>query len=191
MKKDIELKIAKQIKSEFENEASNQTQSDADFEAVVDLLECKRTEKNYDWMSDIFYPEYPAVLLTESSQWASQYFSNRDYVDVYLEGDGPDDKDKCVSVKKLINKTLNRKALYHYHKYMRGRTINSTAGVVYAVCGWNQTLKPTIVGSRKVPDGTVIDLPNGIIVPSFKNEDIGEDLPLADHFEYDIVTQET
>jgi hypothetical protein len=187
MKDNVEQIIVKQIKSEYDTAKSNRQTDNSDFEAIIDLLECKRTEKSYSWLSDVFYPEYPAVLLTESSQWASQYFSSREYVDVYLEGDGPNDKDKCAGVKKLVNKTLNRKDLYHYHKYMRARTINSTAGVVYAVCGWEQKLKPTIVGKRKVPDGTVVQLENGITVPSFKDENIVADLPLKDNFAYDII----
>lgn len=187
MKQDIEEFVAKQIKTEFDTAKSNQSQDNADFEAVVDLLECKRTEKNYDWMSDVFYPEYPAMLLTESSQWASQYFSSRDYVDVYLEGDGENDKQICAVTKKLLNKTLNRKGLYHYHKYMRARTINSTAGVVYALCGWEQVLKPTVVGTRKVHDGNYVQNADGYVVPNFVDQNVEEELPLKDNFEYEVI----
>lgn len=187
MKSDIEDFISKQIKTEYETAKSNKSQEIADFEAVIDMLECKRTEKNYEWLSDVFYPEYPAVLLTESSQWASQYFATREYVAVYLEGDGPNDKEKCTVTKKLINKTLNRKGLYHYHKYMRGRTINSTGGVVYAIGGWEQKLKNVVVGQRPVPDGTMIQRPDGLMVPNFKNEDVTQDIPLKDNFFYDII----
>lgn len=188
MKEDVEQIIAKQIKKEVDTANSNQQQDNSDFEAVIDLLECKRTEKNYEWLSDVFYPEYPAILLTESSQWANQYFGSREYVDVYLEGDGPNDKEKCSYVKKLINKTLNRRGLYHYHKYMRARTINSTAGVVYAVCGWEQVLKETVVGVKKVPDGGVAINPiSGIEIPTFKDEEITQDLPLKDNFEYEVL----
>jgi len=187
MKTDIESLIAKQVKNEFDTENINQGQDNADFEAIIDLLECKRTEKNYDWMSDNFYPEYPAIILTESSQWASQYFGSREYVDVYLEGDEDKDKDKCKLVKKLLNKTLNRKGLYHYHKYMRARTINSTAGYVYAVCGWDQLLQPTVTGYKKVPTGEMRVLENGLSIPLFKNEETTEDIPLKDNFEYDVV----
>jgi len=187
MKDDVERHIAKQIKKEWDTEDANSSFSNSEFEAVIDLLECKRTEKNYEWLSDVFFPEYPSILLTESSQWANQYFSSREYVDVYLEGDGPDDQKKCAIVKKLLNKTLNRRGLYHYHKYMRGRTINSTAGVVYAVCGWDQELIETVVGTRKVPDGGEMVLPNGMTVPTFREEEVTQDQPLRDHFEYDIV----
>ena len=154
---------------------------------MIDLLECKRTEKNYEWLSDVFFPKYPAMVLTESSQWANQYFASRDYVDVYLEGDGPDDQAKCALVKKLLNKTLNRRGLYHYQKYMRARTINSTAGVTYAVCGWDQVLQETVVGTRKVPDGGSTILPTGIEIPTFRDEDVTEDQPLKDHFSYDVL----
>jgi hypothetical protein len=188
MKKDIEDFVAKQIKKEYDTALSNQAQDSSDFEAVIDLLECKRTEKSYSWMSDVFYPEYPAVLLTESSQWANQYFASREYVDVYLEGDGPGDKEKCALVKKLLNKTLNRKGLFHYHKYMRARTINSTAGAVYAVCGWNQILKTHVVGTKKVPDGGVMTHPiTGLPTPTFRDEEITEDRPLQDNFEYEVL----
>lgn len=187
MKKDIEEIIAKQIKKEYDTAKSNQGQENSDFEAIIDLLECKRTEKNYDWMSDSFYPEYPAIILTESSQWASQYFTSREYVDVYLEGDGENDKEKCALVKKLLNKTLNRKNLYHYHKYMRARTINSTAGYVYAVCGWEQLLQPTVTGYKRVPTGEMQILESGMEVPTFKNEELIEDIPLKDHFQYDVL----
>ena len=187
MKSDIESHIAGLIKKEYDTAKSNQGGDNADFEAVIDLLECKRTEKNYEWLSDVFFPKYPAMVLTESSQWANQYFASRDYVDVYLEGDGPDDQAKCALVKKLLNKTLNRRGLYHYQKYMRARTINSTAGVTYAVCGWDQVLQETVVGTRKVPDGGSTILPTGIEIPTFRDEDVTEDQPLKDHFSYDVL----
>ncbi len=187
MKSDIESFVAKQIKKEYDVAKSNQSADISDFEAVIDLLECKRGEKNYEWLSDISYPEYASCVLTESSQWANQYFASRDFVDVYLEDDDPDNPEKCNLVKTLINKTLNRKNLHHYHKYMRARTINSTAGVVYALCGWEQQLKNFVVGKKRVPDGNSMFLPNGMEVPTFVDEDVKEDLPVKDHFIYDVL----
>jgi len=70
---------------------------------------------------------------------------------------------------------------------MRARTINSTAGVVYAVCGWEQQLKPFVVGKRRVPDGNMSLLPNGMEVPTFKDEDVTKDLPVIDHFNYEVL----
>ena len=64
MKSDIESHIAGLIKKEYDTAKSNQGGDNADFEAVIDLLECKRTEKNYEWLSDVFFPKYPAMVLT-------------------------------------------------------------------------------------------------------------------------------
>jgi len=186
MKEDVEGIIAGNIRKEYDTSRSNQNGDNAEFEAVIDMVECKRTEKNYEWLSDVFIPEYPATLLTESSQWANQYFSSRDFVDVYLEGDKPDDQKKCSFIKKLLNRTLNRRGLYHYQKYMRARTLNSTGGFVYAICGWEQELRSTVTGVRKVQDGEVV-LPDVGSVPSFKMEEVVEDKPVFDYFNYDVL----
>jgi len=186
MKSDIEANIAKQIKKEWDTEGHNDAADIADFEAVVDLLDNKRSEKNYEWLSNVSYPKYAAMVLTECSQWAQQAFSTREYVDVYLEGDGPNDKQKCALVKKLLNKTLNRRGLYHYPKYMRSRLINSTAGVVYAVCGWDQVLQETVVGKQRAHTGWKV-LQNGLTEPTFEEKEITEDQPIKDHFEYDVL----
>jgi hypothetical protein len=186
MKEDVEGIIAGNIRKEYDTSRSNQSGDNAEFEAVIDMVECKRTEKNYEWLSDVFIPEYPATLLTESSQWANQYFASRDFVDVYLEGDKPDDQKKCSFIKKLLNRTLNRRGLYHYQKYMRARTLNSTGGFVYAICGWEQELRSTVTGVRKVQDGEVV-LPDIGSVPSFKMEEVVEDKPVFDYFNYDVL----
>lgn len=187
MKENIEKLIIRQIEREVETVSSSHNHEWSDFESTLDMLECKRTEKNYEWMSDVVYPEYAACLLTEASHWANQYFVSREYVDVYLEGDKPDDQRKCALVKKLINAMLNRKELHHYHKYMRARTINSLAGVCYAICGWTQVVKDTVVGYKSVPDGGFQTLENGIIIPTFKREEIIREDPIQDYFEYDVI----
>ena len=61
-KKDAEDYLCKFIHSEFDS-AENQDDDD-EFESTIDLLECKRTEKDYEWMSDVFLPEYPSIHLT-------------------------------------------------------------------------------------------------------------------------------
>ena len=62
----------------------------SDYESYEDMFECERTEKNADWMSDIFVPEFPAQMLAQSSEEANQYFKTRDFVEVYLEDEGED-----------------------------------------------------------------------------------------------------
>ncbi len=36
---------------------SNNSIPDGDYLSYLDMFDCERTEKNYDWMSDVFFPE--------------------------------------------------------------------------------------------------------------------------------------
>lgn len=148
---DIEKVVTDAFWEEYQTAQQNQSVDNADFEAVIDLLECERTEKEYEWMSDVFLPEYPSIVLTESSQWASQYFQSRDFVDVYLEDDREQNIQKCKAVKKLLNKVLNHREIFHYQKYMRGRTINSLAGSCYLICWWEKEKVQRKVGEKQIP----------------------------------------
>ena len=134
----IEQKVTDKIYQEYTTGLRNNEMSDTEFEAILDLLECKRNEKDYEWMSDVFVPEYPSIHLTEASQWANQYFQTRDFVEVYLSGLAPEDKMKAAMVKHYINVTLNQKEVYHFIKYMQIRGINSTRGACYALCRWER-----------------------------------------------------
>lgn len=138
------------IENEYKIYKSNNDVEYADYEALLDMVECIRSEKNYSWMSDIFLPMFPSHLLTDASTWASQYFQSRDFVDVYLEGDEPEDKDKCQAVKSILNKTLNMKSVYHFQKYMRARIINWLFGQVYIMCYWEQKIDKRVVSQLPV-----------------------------------------
>jgi len=137
----IEQNVTKRVREEYETAKQNQQTDFDDFEQIIDQLECKRTEKDYEWLSDVFIPEYPSIHLTEASQWANQYFPTRDFVDVYLDGETEKSKKKANAAKQFINSMLNIKDVYHYQKYMRARGINSTFGCVYAVCSWVQNIR--------------------------------------------------
>lgn len=169
------------VDGEYKTANNNKTTENNDFDASIDMLECVRSEKNVDWMSDIFLPEFPSILMTAAGGWVNQYFKTRDFVEVKLEGDDPKDALKCKGVKKLINKTLNQKDLYHYHKYIRARLINALAGQVYAVCWWDQEVKQIITGYqpsyRQDADGNLITEPKPIY---------GEKV-VTDRFNYEIV----
>lgn len=116
----------------------NLRQGQIAFEDMIDMLECRRTKKEYKWMSDIFIPEYASQVLTRSSVDASQYFANRDFVEAYLQDDSEEAKKKTAAAKRLINRTLNRPDLFYYPKFMRGRLLNDMAGNVYARCWWER-----------------------------------------------------
>jgi hypothetical protein len=191
---DVEAKITDLIYREYDTSKSNQNIDNADFEAVIDLLECKRNEKNYSWNSDVFYPEFAAELNTEMSEAANQYFPSRDFVDVYLESDDPDGLEKCKTAKKLINKTLNARYLHYYLKYMRAKVMNSTARSVVAVAWWEKQLAQVQTGVNRIPFALDVDnYGNKVTDPNvqtpalgYREEPvIGKDI-IQDRFNFDV-----
>lgn len=179
------------VDNEYATSKNNQSASWADFESVLDMFEMKRTEKNYEWLSDIFLPELPSMILTDASNWANQYFQSRDFVDVYLEGDTPEDKSNAKAVKKLINKTLNNRDLCYYQKYMRMRLINAMAGYVYLKCWWEYVDEDVVTGyEEKILD---VDTFGNEITDSALQTPAIEQVPLhtkkiiTDKFNFDVV----
>ena len=126
---------------EYSTFGTNKKAEMADYEANLDIVACIRTEKDYDWLSNLFIPEAPSIFLTEDSQDATQYFASRDFVDVYLEGTSEQDVLACKAAKKLINKMLNNKRIYHFHKYMQAVGIIRLAGYCYIMCWWDQKVE--------------------------------------------------
>jgi len=180
----VEREVTKRVYDEYDVAQRNSADASVDFEAIIDMLECKRNEKDYDWLSDVFIPEYPSIHLTEASQWANQYFPTRDFVDTYLDGATEENVKKAQMAKKFINSMLNVKSLYHYHKYMRARSINSTYGSCYAVCSWKQVIKQKEVTTQTQQQaGTGYDgQPYMVNVPETKTVDI----IVEDRFHYEV-----
>ena len=167
----------------------------ADFESTVDSFEGIRAEKDYSWMSDISLGTLTAMILTDMSTGASQYFQTRDFVEVKLDGDEPNDDKKCRAAKKVINKTLNRKELYYFQKFMRGRTMNSLGGQVYAICWWEKEIRPKLEGYEDENEQLDVDIYGNPITDPFaqtpatrivRKEIWGEEI-IRDHFNFDIV----
>ena len=176
---DIEEFITHRIfTDEYQRSKSAKKPETLDFESCVDMLECKRNEKDYEWMSDIFIPEFPAVVLTDASGWANQYFQSRDFVEVKLDGSTKDGDRKAMAAKKCINSTLNNREIYHYHKYIRARLINTLGGQVYALCWWNTKKAPEIVGHE---EPIISETGEEIINPVY-----GQKI-LKDHFDYEPI----
>ena len=176
--------------SEFTTAESNQEGDIADYESVIDMLECRRSEKNYDWMSDVFIPELPSILLTDAGGWANQYFQSRGYVECVLEDGTPQGLEKCRAAKRLINGTLNRKDLYYFHKFIRARNVNSTAGRVFAVCWWNRNEELVETGETTEEPTGLDQFGNPVDDPSLSET---RQIPvmgtktLRDSFDFDIV----
>jgi hypothetical protein len=153
------------IDSEYTTWKSNNNQQYSDYESVLDMVELVRSEKNYDWNSDIFIGLLLSHMLTDSATWAQQDFQSRDFVDIYLEGNQPDDKMKAKAAKTLINQLLNIKDVYHFHKRIRARTINWLYGQVYAIM-WPE---------QEVMTRTVQPPPLSVIVRDF--DEMGNVVP--------------
>lgn len=137
----MEKKLQEFLVSEIDNEikVGTSTIEDETLESLLDMLECIRSEKDYEWLSNNFLPEFVAILLTDASSWASN-FQTRDFVEAYLEGNKPGDEEKAWCAKTFINKTLNMRDVFYYLKYIRSRMINSLVGVVWAECYWKSDI---------------------------------------------------
>jgi hypothetical protein len=180
----VETDVTKRIYEEYTVAERNQEDTSVEFESIIDILECKRTEKDYEWLSDVFIPEYASIHLTEASQWANQYFPTRDFVDIYLDGTNPESKKKADVAKKFINSMLNVKNIHHYHKYMRVRGINSTYGCAYAVGSWKQQIQEVNTPVQRPQNaGLAYD---GTPITTTVTENKTSEVIIEDRFHYEV-----
>ena len=184
------------INGEVEVAKQNLDPSNVDFEQFVTLLDSERSEKEYDWMSDIRIPEFASHMLTQSSLDVAQYFQTRDFVEVYLEDEGEEAKKSSEASKELLNRTLNRRNLHHYLKFVRGKAINNLCGRTYMKCWWEQTVRQDIVDyDVQYEDLDVDDYGNPLIspeqVPAQRATEVPVigDIPVIDRFNYDVWDQ--
>lgn len=180
----VENVITTQIYKEYTTSKINQQSEFDEFEKIIDLIECKRTEKDYEWLSDVFIPEYPSIHLTEASQWANQYFPSRDFVDVYLDGKDEKSMASAKVCKQFINSMLNVKNVYHYQKYMRARSINSTLGCCYAVCSWRQDILKKEVQVPSQQNAGVDEMGQPIMANVVEPKQ--EEVIIEDRFHYEV-----
>ena len=128
------------LDNEVTTAETNQSEEWGDYEAYLDLFDAERPDKEYDWMSDISLPEFATHMLTQSSIDVEQYFQTRDFVEVYVQ----DESDEAISAseaeQELQNRTLNRRDLFHYQKYVRAKNINHLNGHVDFKCWWEQEI---------------------------------------------------
>jgi len=126
---------------------SNQDYSDNNFESYLGLLDNVRDEKEYDWQSDIRIPEFVSHFLSQSAIDVGQYFGTRDFVEVMINDKSDQAKASAEAAKELINRTLNKRSLYHYQKFVRGKGTCNLAGKVYLKCWWEQELEEQQTGT--------------------------------------------
>lgn len=180
---DIEKAVTASIYEEYQNSIANKSVEHSDFEAYVDMFNCERTEKDYDWMSDIFVPEFTSHMLTQSGIDASMYFKSRDYVEVYVNSNRDEDIAAAEATKELVNRTLNQKYLHYYQKYLRASGIKNLCGYTFIRCWWERKTKKAIVGHTiKIPsDGNTTE-PQAI-----QQEPIIGDAIVYDRFNFDVI----
>ena len=138
--------VAQLLNREYYPAKTAKSDEDADFQSYLDLFDNVRTEKDYDWMSDISIPEFATHELTQAAMAADQYFQTRDFVEVYLQDEGEPAKLASEAAKECLNRTLNQRHLYHYPKFMRQRLINNLKGSVVLHCWWEQERRPVVLG---------------------------------------------
>lgn len=185
------------IDNEMATAVQNQREENLAFEAMIDMLECLRAEKDYAWMSDIFIPEYPSHVLTTSAIDASQYFMSRDFVSAFLMDEKPASLAKAAAASENINRTLNQDHLFYYQKFMRGRIISDMAGKVYLRCWWEKQEREIVLGykvdhvpstthdifGQPLEEGNQAQIPRSeaVYTPQLGTE------PIIDRFNFDVL----
>lgn len=114
----------------------NQQQAKDEFEAYVDLFDAERAEKEYEWMSDIFIPEFPTQVLMQTGMAVNTYFAQRDFVEVYAQDASTQALAAADAAKECVNRTLNRRNLYHFLKFCRSDAIKNLQGNVVFHSRW-------------------------------------------------------
>ena len=183
------------IDGEFSTAKRNRQTEDDEFDSYIDLLDSVREPKQYEWMSDVRLPEFVSHVLTQASIDADQYFRTRDFVEVYLEDKSDEALASSAASKECINRTLNQRHLFYFHKYMRGKALNNLVGHVYALCNWEKKTKSVQTGSTKEYKPLDVDVQGQPLVDETMQErayraeeaPVYREVPVIDRFNFDIV----
>ena len=182
------------VDSEYRTSQTNRNDSNDEFESFIDLFDAERTERDYDWMSDISLPEFTAHMLTQSSIDVAQYFQSRDFVEAYLEDESDEAYTNAEAAKECINRTLNQKHIHHYQKYVRAKLINHLQGNVYIECWWEKESRIGIVATEMQVEELDVDVYGNPMVdatiqePALREVEVGVEgeIPIIDRFNYEI-----
>ena len=159
MDKNLEHLASIVMEEEIPSSEQNQLRDMDEFAAMIDMIMCERNEKDYEWQSDIFMPEYAVHYMTQISGDAATYFQSRDFVEVYHENETVEGKAAAISTKNMLNRTLNQRELRYYQKYMRAKQLCMLNRNVTLYCWWEQDIKNMQVGTKRttIPMGVDID----------------------------------
>jgi len=157
---------------------SNQDWSDNNYESYLGILDNVRDDKKYEWQSDIRIPEFISHFLSQAAIDVGQYFGTRDFVEVKINDKADEAKKSAEASKELLNRTLNKRELLHYQKFVRGKGICNLSGRVYLKCWWEQAFEERQIGTKfEIYDGQEIEVP------------VFENVAVIDRFNYDVWDQ--
>ncbi|MBU1082791.1 MAG: hypothetical protein KKB59_20140, partial [Spirochaetes bacterium] len=187
---EIEDRITNQVVSiEYETGLSNKSLENDDTERVMSMFDSYRREKNYDWQADIHIPEFLSQVLTQAAGDAAQMFVDRRFVTAFL--DDPSEKAKMASSasEECINRTLNRRDLYYYPKYMRAKTFNNVVGRCYIACWWEKEYETFLAGYNTTyePSNEVDEFTGAPVSIIEKNEPVYEERLIKDQFQLEVL----
>ncbi len=137
----IEDVIVKQIYSEYTTGEQNNLQDNTDFEAALDMFDNVRTERDYDWQSNIPIPEFLNAIQGQTADDANAYFARKEYVSVNVMSKEEGDIASAESAKDVIDKTLAGNYLNFFQKYIRLSQTKNIGGRAYIRCWWEQDIK--------------------------------------------------
>jgi len=148
------------VNSEYKADQSNMEKEHKDMDAILDMLVCDRSEKDYDWQSDIFIPDFPAIHLTQIGELVSQYFGRWEKVDCVPPTNDPMDVLKGKAAKDFLNYHLNARYMHYLPKFIRQTSLARLFGwcVIKLHYESDIEMKEEQTGVRDVPRGTGVDI---------------------------------
>ena len=182
------------VLNEYQVAETNAEQANNDYQSYIDMLSCERTEKNYDWRSDVSVPEFTTLHLIQQGLSATQNFSTRDFTEVYI-GDS-EVVPAAEAEKRLINNTLNLRELYYYQKLLRATSAKDLDGATYFRCWWEQKVIPGIIGTEveqresetvDIHGDPLIDRATQIPGLEFAEVPVEGEVPVIDRFNFDVI----
>ena len=175
---------------------SNQQPLDDDYESYLGIISGDRDEKTYDWQSDIRIPEFMSHFLTQSSIDVGQYFQTRDFVEVKVNDASDQAKLSAEAAKECINRTLNKREVQHYLKFVRAKAINNLAGRVWLKCWWEQDFVEQQIGTNVELQELDVDINGEPLAYDFQEPALQEtevpvfgEVAVKDYFNYDVYDQ--
>lgn len=191
--KEIQTILVKKVLENYEIGKQNNEMDSSNYEAYLDMYDCVRNDREYDWHSNIFIPEFLSQMLIQSSIEASTRHVSRDYVNVYLASSDPSKIKAAEAEKELINRTLNQRHLHFFQKDMRAIIIKNLSGDVYFRCWWEQEIE-RIPSVRREVRPTGLDINGDPVISEDQIPDIEEvEIPIVnknvitDRFNFDVM----